>query len=97
AYYHKTLMMAIPGGALIRHVEKSEDGDVAVAVLLRAQSGRQIGISARPIPAEGLSIPAASSAAATRSESLNVEINVGSIPATQMESANWSGPTRPPI
>ena len=31
-YDHKTFMMAVPGGALIRHVEKSEDGDIAVAV-----------------------------------------------------------------
>src|SRR5205085_9684453 len=27
-----TFIMPVPGGALIRHVEKSEDGDVAVAV-----------------------------------------------------------------
>jgi hypothetical protein len=32
AYDHTTFMMPVPGGALIRHVEKSEDGDVAVAV-----------------------------------------------------------------
>jgi len=25
-------MMPVPGGALIRHVEKSEDGDIAVSV-----------------------------------------------------------------
>ena len=31
-YDHATFMMPIPGGALIRHVEKSEDGEVAVAV-----------------------------------------------------------------
>jgi hypothetical protein len=32
AYNHTTFMMPVPGGALIRHVEKSEDGDVAVSV-----------------------------------------------------------------
>ena len=32
AYDHTTFMMPVPGGALIRHVEKSEDGDVAVSV-----------------------------------------------------------------
>jgi len=32
AYDHTTFIMPVPGGALIRHVEKSEDGDVAVAV-----------------------------------------------------------------
>jgi hypothetical protein len=31
-YDHATFMMPVPGGALIRHVEKSEDGDVAVSV-----------------------------------------------------------------
>lgn len=31
-YDHATFMMPVPGGALIRHVEKSEDGEVAVAV-----------------------------------------------------------------
>ena len=32
AYDHTTFMMPVPGEALIRHVEKSEDGDVAVSV-----------------------------------------------------------------
>ena len=29
---HTTFMMPVPGGALIRHVEKSEDGDIAVSI-----------------------------------------------------------------
>jgi hypothetical protein len=32
AYDHSTFMVPVPGGALIRHVEKSDDGDVAVSV-----------------------------------------------------------------
>jgi hypothetical protein len=32
AYDHTTFMMPVPDGALIRHVEKSEDGEVAVSV-----------------------------------------------------------------
>jgi hypothetical protein len=31
-YDHSTFMMPVPGGALIRHVKKSEDGEVAVAM-----------------------------------------------------------------
>ena len=31
-YNHATFMMPVPGGALVRHVERSEDGDVAVSV-----------------------------------------------------------------
>jgi hypothetical protein len=32
AAYDHSFMMPVPGWALIRHVEKSEDGDVAVSV-----------------------------------------------------------------
>jgi hypothetical protein len=53
AYDHTTFMMPVPGGALIRHVEKSEDGEVAVSVCFVPNADGSSALTAKQFPFRG--------------------------------------------
>jgi hypothetical protein len=52
-YDHATFMMPVPGGALIRHVEKSEDGEVAVAVCFVPHADGKTSLQPKQFSARG--------------------------------------------
>jgi hypothetical protein len=52
-YDHATFMMPVPGGALIRHVEKSDDGDVAVAVCFVPNADGRSALTPKQFPCRG--------------------------------------------
>jgi hypothetical protein len=45
--------MPVPGGALIRHVEKSEDGEVAVAVCFVPNADGKTALKPKQFPVSG--------------------------------------------